>query len=424
MNIFNKDKPAPKSELFAALDVGTSKVCCAIARAKGKASTDQSAFKVIGVGYHLSKGLRGGNIIDMEALEDSILNAVHAAEQSAQQNINTVYVAVPGRWLFSEKVRVELQLSNNTVNESHIKRLLTLNRDASSAVDNNILHVLPLSYEIDGVKGIVDPRGMVGNKLAVTLHVVSAPNVMIKNLSSCISRCHLDIAGFVAAPYASAISTLVSDEMGLGSALIDIGAGQTNIATFAEGNLTSLCSLPIGGINITNDIARGLSAPITQAERLKTLYGTLIPSSSDDKENIMIAQMGETALAQSHQIPKGLLVHIIRSRVEELFEMIALKAQKHEIDPLGFHSIVLTGGVSQLQGIAELAQYFFKKKVRLGVPKEVSGTTDLIYNPSFSTCAGLLHYAFEDFDSHQSIKLTNQHMPAWKKLNNWIKQNF
>jgi cell division protein FtsA len=424
MSLFSKRLPTPKSELFAALDVGTSKVCCTIARAVGNKYQDQFPLKVTGIGYQLSKGLRGGNIIDLDALEDSILNAVHAAEQSAGQNINSVYVAIPGRWAQSHRIKVELQLSNYPVDESHIKRLLTLNRNASITPDRQVIHVLPISFAIDNVEGIRDPRGMMGQRLSVTLHIVTAPVGMIRNLTSCIGRCHLDITGFVVSPYASGLSTLVADEMELGVTLIDIGAGQTTIATFYEGNLTSLSAIPIGGANITNDIARGLAAPLAQAERLKTLYGTLIQSSTDDRESIMVAQMGESIQDYSHQIPKGMLIHIIRSRVEEIFECILKKVQTHEIDPLAFQRIVITGGVSQLQGIRDMANQYFGRQVRLGTPNGLSGTIDLINDPSFSTCSGLLQYAFQDFESQQVNILSGTKLPVLKKLNAWIKHNF
>lgn len=424
MSLFNKRLPTPKSELFAALDVGTSKVCCAIARAVGNKYQDQAPLKVAGIGYQLSKGLRGGNIIDLDALEDSILNAVNAAEQSAGQNINSVYIAVPGRWAKSHRIKVELQLSNCPVDESHLKRLLTLNRDSSIAPDQHILHVLPISYSIDDVHGIRDPRGMIGQRLSVTLHIVSAPIGMIRNLTSCVGRCHLDISGLVVSPYASGLSTLVDDEMELGVTLIDMGAGQTMISTFYEGNLTSLTTIPIGGANITNDIARGLATPLAQAERLKTLYGTLTQSSTDDRENIMVAQMGESIQNYSHQIPKGMLVHIIRSRVEEIFEWIGKKVQTQEIDPVAFQRIVLTGGVSQLQGMREMANQYFGKQVRLGTPNGLSGTIDLIKDPSFSTCSGVLQYAFQDFESQQANMLSNNNASVLKKLNSWIKHNF
>lgn len=424
MNVFKKQKQKPKRELFAALDIGTSKICCAIARSTDKQNADNSGLKISGVGYQLCKGLRGGNIIDMEELEDSILNAVHAAEQAAMKNINSVYVSVPGRWIQSQKIRVEINLSNSPVDSSHLKKLLTYNTQTVFDTQHKILHAIPLSYEIDGVKGIVDPKGMIGNKLAVTLHIISVPLTMIRNLINCIGRCHLDIDGYVAGPYASSIVTLLPDEKALGVTLIDIGAGQTTLSSFTDNHLTSMCTLPIGGMNITNDIARGLAAPIAQAERLKTLYGTLIPSSSDDRESIMIAQLGDAMASQSHHIPKGLLVHIIKSRVEEIFEMITHKAKSGEIDPLAFQCIVLTGGVSQLQGIRETAQAYFGKQVRLGVPSGMNGTIDLIHNPSFSNCAGLLHYAHQDYENHQMTQFLSRDQSIWKKVNYWFKNNF
>ncbi len=424
MSMFTKQKPKPKSEIFAALDIGTSKICCAIAQMNPKKTDDNTnLLKVFGVGYQLSKGLRGGNIIDMEALEESILNAVHAAEQMANKNINSVYVSVPGRWVSTHKLRVEISLSNTPVDETHIKRLLSVNHDLVHDATKTVLHVLPLRYEVDDVKGIIDPKGMVGSKLAVTLNIVTAPAVMIKNLISCIGRCHLDIAGFVAGPYASSFATLVPDEMTLGVTLIDIGAGQTTLSTFVDGTLTSLSTIPLGGMNITNDIARGLAAPISQAERLKTLYGTLIPSSLDDRENIHVAQLGEVMQAQSHHIPKGVLVHIIRSRVEEIFEMIMKRVKSGEVDPIGFQCLVLTGGVSQLQGIRDMAQTTFGKPVRLGVPIGVTGTVDLINTPGFSNAAGLLLYACQDFENQYSLNTSTSGLSVWKKIALWIRQN-
>ena len=430
MSLFTKKTPIEKSELFAALDIGASKICCAIARVNNRNSSTQSLgdinsqLRIVGVGYQVSRGIKAGKIIDLEALEDSILNAVHSAEQAANQNINSVYVNLPAGATTSHNIRAEIHLSNNGVDETHLRRLLSVNRDTSIGQDRQVIHALPLSYSLDSIEGIRDPRGMIGEKLSVHLHVVSAPVGLIRNLTSCIGRCHLDVAGYVVPPYASGLAILVEDELELGVTIVDLGGGNTTIASFHEGNLVHIDTIPLGGMSITNDIARGLAAPLAQAERLKTLYGTLIPSSSDDRESILVTQMGETDKAQAYQIPKGTLIHIIRSRVEEILELVAGSMRASSVDPVVYQRIVLTGGTSQLQGIREMASHILGKQVRLGQPTGITGMGDIVNSPTFSTCAGLLQYGLQDYSSNQIIRINTGRSQVWQRFNMWIKENF
>ncbi len=429
MSLFTKKTPIEKSELFSALDIGASKICCAIAKINNRSQNAQGSeghhqLRIVGVGYQISKGIKAGNIVDLEALEDSILNAVHSAEQAASQNINSVYVNLPAGSTHSHNLKAEIYLSNNAVDETHLRRLLSVNRDNSIGADRQVIHVLPISYSLDSIEGIRDPRGMIGEKLSVNLHVVSAPISLIRNLTSCIGRCHLDVAGYVVAPYASGLAILVEDELELGVTVIDIGGGNTTLASFYEGNLVHISSIPVGGASITNDIARGLATPLAQAERLKTLYGTLIPSSSDDRENIMITQMGEMDKTQTHQIPKGMLTHIIRSRVEEIFELISSTMKNSAVDKVVYQRIVLTGGTSQLQGIRELAIQVLGRQVRLGYPHGLTGVGEIINSPLFSTTAGLLQYGLQDYSGNQTIRLGSGKSQIWQRLNLWLKENF
>ncbi len=427
MSLFSKKAPLERNEVFAALDIGSSKVCCAIAKVQteiveGEAPTHK--LRVLGVGYQVSRGLKGGNIVDMEALEDSILNAVHSAEQAAGKNINSVYVSVPAGATQSRILRSEVYLSGAPVDENHLKRLLNITRDDSIGANRYIMHILPISYDLDSISGIRDPRGMIGEKLSVNLHIISAPSNLIRNLSTCIGRCHLDVEGFVVSSYASGLATLVEDELELGVTVVDLGGGNTTLASFQEGNLVRVQGIPVGGAHITNDIARGLATPLAQAERLKTLYGTLIPSSSDDRESILVPQMGELDTAHGNQISKSMLTHIIRSRMEEIFELVAKSIKTSKLDPLVYQRIVITGGSSHLQGVREMANQILGRQVRMGYPTGLYGSSDMATNPIFSTCAGLLQYALQDYTSKQVAKLNKGKSNFFQKINYWIKENF
>lgn len=426
MNIFTKKTTKNRRDIFAALDIGTSKICCAIAKLENRPyEKGGEVLRLIGVGQQSSKGIKNGVIVDLEMLEDAILNAVHTAEQMAGETISEVCVNLPATNIKSQTFTAHMNIVNQTVDDTHIRRLLTFDRNTQIPETQQIIHALPLYYSIDTTKGIRDPRGMVGTQLGVEVHVMTAPKSLIHNLQNCIGRCHLDVRSFVVTPYASGLSTLVDDELTLGATVIDIGGGTTTIASFLDGALLYIDSIPIGGVQVTNDIARGISTPLIQAERLKTLYGTVITSSSDERENIVVPQLGENQNSQAHQISKSMLTHIIRARVEETLELIWKRLKATGMDHLIGQKIILTGGGSQLSGIRELASSIWGRQVRQGQPIGIIGVSDFATNPMFSTCAGLLQYSWRDHAGSQSIvQIDHQPTRLWGRIFTWIRENF
>ena len=425
MNIFTKKTIKKRQDIFAALDIGTSKVCCAIAKVENRPrEKGGEVLRLIGVGHQSSKGIKGGLVVDLEALEDAIVNAVHSAEQMAGQTISGVCVNLPASSVKSQTFESHLSISNQTVDDTHIRRLLSFGRNAQIPEDQQIIHALPISYSIDSIHGIHDPRGMVGEQLSVTIHLVTAPKAMIRNLQNCIGRC-LDVTSFVVTPYASGLSTLVEDELSLGATVIDMGGGTTTIASFLDGTLIHVESLPIGGAHVTSDIARGVSTPLVQAERLKTLYGTVILSSSDERENIVVPQMGENHEHQAHQIPKSLLTMIIRARVEETLELIWTRLAATGMDRLVCQRIIITGGGSQLPGIREMASNLWGRQVRQGQPIGVIGASDFATNPMFATCAGLLQYGWQDYAGSQgTFQMEAAPTNLLQRVSTWVRENF
>lgn len=427
MSFFTKKTQKNRRSVFAALDIGTNKVCCAIA--KVEMSSKESGGEVLrlkGVGQHLSRGLKGGFIVDLDALESSIVNAVHTAERLAEETIEEVYVNLPSSSTTSQTIEVHLSLDNQAVDETHIRRLLALGRHNQIPQNQQIIHAIPISYSIDESHGINDPRGMFGHKLSVLLHIIVAPVSLIRNLSNCIGRCHLDVAGFVVSSYASGLSTLVNDELELGVTVIDMGGGSTSIASFLDGTLVHIDTVPLGGGHITSDIARGLATPLIQAERLKTLYGTVIASSSDDRENILVPQLGEDFAPQPHHIPKSMLVHIVRSRAEEILEHVWRRLCASGMDQLVCQRIVITGGGSQLPGIREMASTLWGKQIRIGQPIGITGLSDMATSPMFSTCSGLLQYGYRDYasENQQRLQVLSDSSRVWTRAVTWIRENF
>ena len=302
---------------IAALDVGSTKVCCFIAQRQ-----DEGGARITGIGHQIARGIRGGAVVDMEDLEHSIRAAVDAAEEMANQRIKSVLVNVSGGQPASANVKVEVALNGHAINEADLRRMLEHGRAHHDSSDRELLHAIPVDYTIDGNEGIRDPRGMYGERLGVAIHVIAALTGPVRNLNTVINRCHLDVDSRVVSPFAAGLACLVDDEKELGVTCIDMGGGTTTMSVFMAGQLVHTDIIPIGGYHVTSDIARGLSTPVAQAERLKTLYGSALPSPSDDREMLKVPLVGEDDTGSNHQIPKSLLNQIIQPRIEETLELV------------------------------------------------------------------------------------------------------
>ena len=233
---------------------------------------------------------------------------------------------------------------------------------------------------------------MFGEKLGVNMHVMTAAASSMEWILY--SRCHLEIESIVIAPYAAGMSCLVADEKDLGAICIDMGGGSTTVSVFFDGEVLFVDCLPVGGAHVTNDIARGLSAPVAYAERIKTLYGSANSTPSDDQEHFKIPLVGEEERIQSS--PRSMLVGIIRPRIEEIFELLRDRLDETGFNKIAGRRVVLTGGASQLTGVGELASAILDKQVRLGRPVNITGLADSANGPAFSVCAGLIDFALSD----------------------------
>ncbi len=407
---------------IATLDIGTTKVACFVARAG-----DDGALKVLGIGHHWSRGIRNGAVVDMEEAEASIRAAVDAAEQMADERIQDVVVNLSGGQPTSASVTVEVSIHGHEIGDADIRRMLDLARDHTASDERELIHAIPVGFTVDGNDGVRDPRGMFGARLAVTVHQVSAAVGPIRNLATVVQRCHLDIESRVVAAYASGLACLVDDEKDLGVTCIDMGGGTTTIAVFEGGHLVHTDSIPLGGVHVTNDIARGLSTPLAQAERLKTLYASATASPSDDREILKVPLVGEDEDGAANQVPRSTLVQIVRPRLEETFELVRGQIEAAGFDRLASRRVVLTGGASQMQGVRELAALVLDKQVRLGRPAGFHGLPESTGGPAFATCAGLLRYAAQnqaERPAHETRMAEAEAGGKFARLGGWLRKNF
>jgi len=417
-------KPKLRHGLIAALDVGTTKVCCFIARA-----SDDGTLRVLGIGHQLSRGMRNGAVVDMDEAEMAIRATVDAAEQMAEERIKEVILNVSGGQPNSTNLTVEVALNGHEIGEADIRRMLDHARNNSPANGQELVHSIPVGFTVDGNEGIRDPRGMFGDSLAVTIHLVTASPGPLRNLSTVVHRCHLDIETRVASAYASSLACLVDDERELGVTCLDMGGGTTSIAVFQGGHLVYTDSIPIGGMHVTNDIARGLSTPLNQAERMKTLYGSVIASPSDDREVLKVPLVGEDEDGATNQVPRSMLVQIIQPRLEETFEMVRSRLEAAGLDKAAGRRVVLTGGAAQLQGVRDLAALVLDKQVRLGRPVGLQGLPEATGGPAFSACAGLLRFGLQNYNAESPSKAARRPEadPGDGKLariGSWLRKNF
>jgi cell division protein FtsA len=415
-----KTAPRPRGSILAALDIGTGKVCCFIAR------VGAAGPQIIGIGHQLSRGVRNGIIVDLDAASASVLSAIHAAEQMAGETITEVVVNLSGGFPPSRIVGVEIATAGHEIGDAEMRRVLEHGYHLKDAPDRQVIHSIPVGFSIDGSRGIRDPRGMFGKKLGVNMHIVAVKPAAVRNITAAVGRCRLEIGGLVVGPYAAGLAALVEDETELGVTIIDMGAGTTTIGVFFDGNLIFADSVPVGGGHVTNDIARGLSTPLIHAERMKTLYGSAISSASDERETISVPQVGEEEDGQANNVPKSLLVGIISPRLEETFELVRNRLEASGYDKLAGRRVVLTGGACQLPGARELAGLILDKQIRIGRPLRVTGLAEATGGPAFSTCVGLLHFALSERAEtpRQARALNAPRAGLIGRVGHWLRENF
>ena len=417
------NRPFVKPYTLATLDIGSSKVSCVIAHIGSR----DKKIEIVGYGYNASKGIKNGVVTDINQATLSICNAVETAEQMANERISSVIVNVSGDKTRNVIRNTSISLhKNRPISDIDIEKLINKSNSKINIAENELIHCVPTNYRVDNGDIVKDPRNIYGENLSLDLMLGFYPEMLYKNLSAVIENAHLDIEGKVFSAYASALSCMVEDERELGATLVDIGGGTTSIVTYKDGYPTHFSTIPVGGNNITNDIAWGLTTSSLHAEDLKIRHGCAFLISQDKAESINVYPVGEEDDNSIKQIHKSDLINIIAPRVEEIFEMVNKKLVEHGLKNASSHRVILTGGCSLLAGIRDVAALILDKQVRLGVARNIPNIPKELYSPIFSTSLGMILFALncQERKPHKVITRSSMEVGGISKIISWLKQNF
>lgn len=372
-------------DLIVALDIGTSKVVAVVAEV-----LPEGQFEVLGLGQHESMGMRKGVVVNIEGTVNSIQRALEEAELMADCKIGGVYTAITGSHIKSFSSSGMVAIKDKEITTADVARVVETAQAVNIPLDQLILHVLEQEFVVDEQEGIKDPVGMSGYRLEVRVHIVTATGSIAENIERCVRRCGLEQQDLMFSALASSLATLTSDEKELGVLHLDIGAGTTDVAVYTGGAIRHTQVWPIGGDQVTSDIATLLRTPVPDAEAIKLRYGVAKSDLANDDEFIDVPGLGDRP---NHQVSRHELGSIVESRIEELFQLVQQNVRESGYEDLLSSGVVITGGTAALPGIVELANQVFAKPVRIAMPIYQGSLADMMRNPRFATAMGLIAHA-------------------------------
>ncbi|MFP1644059.1 cell division protein FtsA [Pontitalea aquivivens] len=432
----NMRKTAMQRGVIAILDVGTSKIACLVLRFDGADAmrkgdglgplAGQAGFRVIGAATTRSRGVRFGEIDAMAETERAIRTAVQAAQKMANTRVDHVIACFSGAGPRSYGLAGDVALNDGHVSEQDVARVLAACDMPDIGPGREVLHAQPVNFTLDHRTGLGDPRGQVGHRLAVDMHMLTIEADAVQNLIHVIRRCDLELAGVASSAYVSGIASLVEDEQELGAACIDMGGGATGVSIFMKKHMIFADAVRMGGDLVTKDIAAGLQAPMALAERIKTFHGGVYATGMDDREMIELSGNSGDWEKDRRQISRTELIGIMRPRVEEILEEVRAILDAAGFDHLPSQQIVLTGGASQIPGLDGLAARILGQNVRLGRPLRVQGLPQAATGAGFASAVGLALFAAHPQDEWWDFEIPAERYPArsLKRAMRWFRDNW
>ena len=420
-----------RSAIVAALDIGTSKIVCLIAQLKPQTAPDSlrqrsHGIEILGIGHTEARGIKAGAVINMAEAEQAVRHAIDLAERDASVQLESVVLSMSCGRPSSEFYAVSVNVAGSSVTDGDVARALAAGCDHSVRDGRVVLHSLPIGYALDGVHGMGEPRGMLAREIGVDMHVVTADIAAARNLMLLVERCHLEVETMVASPYVAGLSTIADDDADIGAALIDLGAGTTTIAVFSSGRFTYADGFAMGGNQVTMDLARGLNARISDAERIKTFYGSVL-AESDERDMITVPAVNDDDREGPRLVSRASLVRIIKPRVEEILEMVRDRLASSPFASEPRAHVILTGGGSLLTGLPERAAQILNRPVRVGRPLGMAGLPEAATGPAFAVASGLLVYPQAAHLEHFEPRRTRLLMTGTgyiARVGRWLRESF
>ncbi len=406
-----------EKNLIIGLDIGTSKVVAIV----GEIKVD-GGIEIIGLGTHPSRGLKRGVVVNIESTVQSIQRAVEEAELMAGCEIHSVYAGIAGSHISSLNSHGIVAIRDKEVSQSDVDRVIDAARAVAIPADQRILHILPQEFIIDQQDGIREPAGMSGVRLEARVHMVTGAVSAAQNIVKCVGRCGLEVDDLILEQLSSSYAVLSEDEKELGVCLVDIGGGTTDIAVFTGGAIRHTAVIPIAGDQVTNDIAVALRTPTQYAEDIKIKYACALTQLAGSDETIEVPSIGDRP---ARRLSRQTLAEVVEPRYEELLTLIQAELRRSGFEDVIAGGVVMTGGSSKMEGLIELAEEVFHMPVRLGMPRYVSGLSDVVRNPIYATGVGLLLFG----EKHRSKGTINQlggqgFSAVWQKMKSWFQGNF
>ena len=405
-----------RENMIVGLDIGTSKVVAIVGQIN-----ESGGLHVVGIGSHKSRGLKKGTVVNIESTVESIQRAIEEAELMAGCHIHSVYAGIAGSHIRSMNSHGIVAIRDREVMRQDIERVIDAAQAVAIPADQKILHILPQEYIIDSQDGVKEPMGMSGVRLEAKVHLVTCAINAVQNIEKCIKRCGLDTDEIILEQLASSYSVLTEDERELGVCLVDIGGGTSDIAIFTDGAIRHTGVIPIAGDQVTNDIAMALRTPTENADDIKIKYACALTQLASSEETIKVPSVGDRA---SRELSRQALAEVVEPRYDELFNLVQAELRRSGFENLLAAGVVLTGGTSKMEGVIELAEEIFHAPVRLGTPHSVTGLSDIVENPIYSTGVGLLQYGVKQQQEEDPALNRDTEKQIVGKMKNWFQGHF
>jgi cell division protein FtsA len=409
-----------RPNLVVGLDIGTTKICAIVGEIKDESP---SRVDIIGIGTSPSRGLRKGVVVNIESTVESIKRAVDEAELMAGVQVNAVYTGIAGGHIKGFNSRGVIAVKDGEVSKADIDRVIDAAKAVAIPLDQEVLHVLPQEFIVDDQDGIHDPMGMSGVRLEAEVHIITGAVTSAQNIIKSVNRAGLEVLDIILQPLASSEAVLTADEKELGVAMVDIGGGTTDVATYMDGSIWHTAVMGIGGNHLTNDIAIGLRTPTAEAEKIKIRFGCAMTALVKDDETVEVPSVGGRP---PRVLSRQLLAEIVEPRAEEIFGLVSREIKRTGYEEMVASGVVITGGTALLDGMVEVAERVLDLPVRRGVPNNIGGLVDVVRSPMYATGIGLIQYTLKHQNRGNVKRFSNGRLfnKVFSRMKDWVKEFF